>query len=189
MQPESITQPDRPLPASYWVEPGRFLAGEYPGRPNSLHMRQRAHALLRFGFDVFIDLTRPDEREPYYSALQEHAAHYGLTVSHQRFAIGDLGLPTVQSMVRILDAIDNALVDGHNVYLHCWAGVGRTGTTVGCYLVRHGRSGEQALAQLARLYGTSLQSQYYRQVPETKEQVDFIRNWGRGDTKGPARLT
>jgi hypothetical protein len=184
-----MKQPDRPLPASYWVEPGRFLAGEYPGRPNSLHMRQRAHALLRYGLDVFIDLTRPDEREPYLPALQEYAGQYGLTVSHQRFAIGDLGLPSVQGMVRILDAIDSALADGHNVYLHCWAGVGRTGTVVGCYLVRHGRSSEQALAQLARLYSNSLQSRYYHQSPETKEQFDFIRKWGRGDSKGRARIT
>jgi hypothetical protein len=184
-----MKQSERPLPASYWVKPGRFLAGEYPGRPNSLHMRQRAHALLGAGFDVFVDLTRPDEREPYFPALQQKASRYGLTLSHQRFAIGDLGLPTVEGMVRILDAIDTALVDGRNVYLHCWAGVGRTGTAVGCYLVRHGRSGEQALNHLARLYSTSLQSHYYRRSPETQEQVDFIRNWGRGKFNGPARIT
>lgn len=184
-----MNAPDRPLPASYWVEPGRFLAGEYPGRPNTLHMRQRAHALLRAGFDVFIDLTRPDEREPYYSSLLEHAGRYGLNVSHQRFAIGDLGLPTVEGMVRILDAVDAALADGHNVYLHCWAGVGRTGTAVGCYLVRHGRSGEQALAHLARLYSTSLQSRYYHRSPETSEQVEFIRRWGRAKGNGPTPVT
>ena len=28
--------------------------------------------------------------------------------------------------------------DGRKVYVHCWGGVGRTGTVVGCYLVRQG---------------------------------------------------
>ena len=31
------------------------------------------------------------------------------------------------------------------MYLHCWGGVGRTGTVVGCWLVRHGRTGDEAL--------------------------------------------
>ena len=35
--------------------------------------------------------------------------------------------------------------------MHCWGGVGRTGTTVGCWLVRHGRSGTEALAELRRV--------------------------------------
>ena len=183
-----MNSPERPLPASYWVDPGRFLAGEYPGRLNPLHLRQRAHALLQAGFESYIDLTRPNEREPYFPALQEHAGRYGLSVTHQRFSIGDLGLPTIENMVRILDAIDTALADGRRVYLHCWAGVGRTGTTVGCYLVRHGMRGKQALTHLRRLYSTSLQSRYYPRSPETDEQVQFILDWGRGESKGPARI-
>ena len=35
------------------------------------------------------------------------------------------------------------------VYVHCWGGIGRTGTTVGCWFVRHGRTGDQALAEIA----------------------------------------
>ena len=32
-------------------------------------------------------------------------------------------------MQEILDAVDRALAAGRNVYLHCWGGIGRTGTT------------------------------------------------------------
>ena len=38
----------------------------------------------------------------------------------------------------ILDEIDGAILNGKTVYVHCLGGIGRTGTVVGCYLVRHG---------------------------------------------------
>ena len=65
--------------------------------------------------------------------------------------IHDVSTPTQAQMARILDAIDAALAVGHAVYLHCYGGIGRTGTVVGCYLVRHGMDGEEALAEIARL--------------------------------------
>lgn len=34
-----------------------------------------------------------------------------------------------------------ALAAGQTVYVHCYGGIGRTGTVVGCWLVRHGLSG------------------------------------------------
>ena len=52
-------------------------------------------------------------------------------------------------MRSILDAIDAAVSQGRRVYVHCRAGIGRTGTVVGCYLVRHGMSGPQAIAQIS----------------------------------------
>lgn len=168
---------ERPFPASYWVEPGQFLAGEYPGRPNPLALRQRVIALLRAGFDTFIDLTNPNEREPYVPTLLEESRYYDLAVSHQRFPVGDFGLPTQPQMNAILQAIENALAQKRKVYLHCWAGVGRTGTTVGCYLVERGMSGEQALARLAELFQTAEQSLYFAASPETHAQVNFVLQW------------
>ena len=52
--------------------------------------------------------------------------------------IEDLSVPTLADMERILGAIDDELAAGRAVYLHCWGGIGRTGTVVGCYLVRQG---------------------------------------------------
>src|SRR3712207_6971239 len=39
--------------------------------------------------------------------------------------------------------------EGGLPYVHCWGGIGRTGTVVGCYLVEHGMDGEQAIAAIA----------------------------------------
>lgn len=172
-----MTQLPTPLPESYWVIPGRFLAGEYPGLGSEFQARRRLTALLLAGIDTFINLTWPNELPPYEDLLHEEARLLEKEVTCLRFPILDFGLPTPQEMTRTLDAIDSALADGRNLYLHCWGGVGRTGTTVGCYLVRHGMNGEQALQHLASLYRVAAQSQRHPRSPETPAQADFVRAW------------
>lgn len=172
-----MTEPKRPISESYWVEPGRFLAGEYPGQYTTESTRQRIDALLEAGFDTFIDLTRPNETIPYYRILLEESKIYEVNVNRHNFPIGDFGLPTPEAMTSILNTIDEALQNGRKVYLHCWGGIGRTGTTVGCYLVRRGRSGKEALKQLADWWRTVPKSQIHQRSPETYEQAQFILNW------------
>jgi len=169
--------PELPIPESYWVLPGRFLAGEYPGQFNTEKARRCIDAFLSGGFNSFIDLTSPGELPPYESILKEQALRYGRGIQYLRFSIGDFGLPTHAGMTATLNAIDSALDAKGKVYLHCWAGVGRTGTAVGCYLVRHGRTGQQALRQLAEWWRDVPKSKRHPRSPETDEQVKFILNW------------
>ena len=170
---------ERPIPESYWVEPNKLLAGEYPGLYTAESTRQRVDTLLEAGFNTFIDLTRPNETIPYFRILFEEAHIYEMEVEHHNFPIGDFGLPTPETMKSILDTIDASLQSGRKIYLHCWGGIGRTGTTVGCYLVRRGRTGEEALRQLAEWRKTVPKSQIHFHSPETNEQVEFIRNWAK----------
>ena len=169
----------RPIPESYWVEPGRLLAGEYPAQFDIELTRKRIDALLEAGFNTFIDLTKPHETIAYLHILLEEARLYEVEVKHQRFPIGDFGLPTTQQMIHILDSLEEELQNGRKIYLHCWGGIGRTGTTVGCYLVRHGKTGEEALQQLAEWWQTVPKSRIHVQSPETQEQARFIRNWSK----------
>lgn len=166
-----------PIPESYWVLPGRFLAGEYPGGFNRERVRQRMKALLEAKLDTFINLTGPDELPPYLPILLEEAKAHHRQVEAINLPIRDFGLPTHEEMVIILNHIDTTLKKGSNVYLHCWGGIGRTGTTVGCYLVRHGMTGEQALTQLAKWWETDPRRTWYPRTPETDEQFKFVREW------------
>ena len=62
-------------------------------------------------------------------------------------------------------------------YLHCMGGIGRTGVTVGCHLIRHGMEPAQALLHLRALYQSAAQSLLTPNSPESDEQVRFILNW------------
>jgi len=167
----------RPISDSYWVEPGRLLAGEYPGKFDQEVTRQRLDAFFEAGFDTFIDLTQSGEIVEYLPILREEAKLYDVEVHHQRFAIGDFGLPTPEMMKSILDTIDENVQAGRRIYLHCWGGIGRTGTTVGCYLVRRGSNGQEALQQLADWWQSVPKSHIHPHSPETLEQMNFILNW------------
>lgn len=173
----------RPISESYWVEPGRLLAGEYPGTFEEELTRQRLDALIEARFDTFIDLTKPNETVPYTSILLEEARVYDVQAAHQRFPIGDFGLPTPNLMNAILDRIEERLEARRRIYLHCWGGIGRTGMTVGCYLVRQGKTANEALDQLSTWWRTVPKSQHHPHSPETPEQVDFIRTWAQHDHK------
>src|ERR1051325_4716039 len=108
---------ERPILESYWVEPDRLLAGEYPARADIEITRQRLDALIQAGFNTFIDLTRDNETIPYLPTLREEAKLYDVQVEHLRFAIGDFGLPTPELMQAILDTIDTSLQAGRKIYL------------------------------------------------------------------------
>jgi hypothetical protein len=169
---------DKPIPESYWVLPGQFLAGGYPTlRLDEFATRRRLTAFLNAGFDTFIDLTCVGERPPYFSILSEEAGYDGREVRHRRFSFPDFHVPSHEMMVATLDTIDKALAEGSKVYLHCVGGIGRTGTTIGCYLVRHGMKPTEALHHLRELYHSASQSLLAPHSPESDEQIKLILDW------------
>ena len=72
----------KPIENCYWVIPGQFLAGEYPGDIDKESSRVKINDLIRSGITAFIDLTEKNEGLLPYSGLLE-------TASHQRFPIKD----------------------------------------------------------------------------------------------------
>jgi len=172
---------NRPLPDSYWVMTGALgdgylLAGEYPGARRPEAARRKLTSLLEAGITYFIDLTtEADGLRAYTALLEDVAGQQGIDAGYRRLPIPDLGVPTVAEMVVILDAIDAALADEQVVYVHCWGGIGRTGTVVGCYLVRHGRTPEEALRALQKWRRDTPNG--WRASPETEAQREMIAAW------------
>ena len=65
-----------PIEDSYWIEPGKLLAGEYPGARDEGEARHKLRRLLDAGITLFIDLTEAGEYglKPYASLLPGEAA-------------------------------------------------------------------------------------------------------------------
>jgi hypothetical protein len=169
---------NKPIPESYWVLPGHFLAGEYPTlRDDESGSQLRLIAFLNAGFDTFLDLTCEGERMPYITFLKKQTGFDGHEVHHRRFSFLDFHVPSHERMVVVLDEIDSALAEGRKVYLHCVGGIGRTGTTVGCHFIRHGLKPGQALLHLNELYKSAAQSLLAPNSPESIEQINFILGW------------
>lgn len=169
----------RPVPISnsYWLPGERILAGEYPGAQDPRATEARLEQFLDAGVTSFIDLTSPGELAPYEPVLRQLASRRGLDARYHRMPIGDLSVPSPEHMCRILDLIESEHTAGRTVYVHCWGGVGRTGTVVGCRLVRDGLDGKAALAKLAELWRTVEKCDWCPDSPETDEQRAFVRNW------------
>ena len=167
-----------PTPNSYWVIPDHLLAGEHPGI-KAQKARETVQQLLAARVTVFIDLTRPGEAYDYENLLGQEAAKLRYLVAYYQMPIKDEGIPKPQEMVEILNMIDTAVSVGRKVYLHSLQGRGRAGTVIGCYLVRHGMSGQAALQEITRLR-RSLGVGSPESSPHTVTQQQLVLGWREG---------
>lgn len=165
------------LPDAYWALPGKLLAGPYPCSADLDTANRRVAALLEYGVQHIVDLTEPGEYNlrPYWPLLTVQAEATDRKITRRQWPIPDLGTPTRTQMRAILDDLDSTLQSGCVVYVHCFGGIGRTGTVVGCYLVNQGMSGDAALETIAQLRQPLPKG--YRPSPETAAQRALVRTW------------
>jgi hypothetical protein len=163
----------RPHGNCYWVLPGRLLAGEHPGLLGAQALPERLIALQAAGIQRFIDLTAPADPVPVYQPFPVG----GQAAQRECHPITDFGVPTVPGMQAILDSIRQGLAQGEQMYLHCKAGIGRTGTVVACILVDHGFTAEEALALLQRKWQSVDKLDAEPLTPETDAQRAFVLGW------------
>lgn len=162
---------NRPLPNSYWVIPGRLLAGEYPIGSDYTDARARLARFRESGINHFIDLTEPGEMPAYRHLLPVHTRYHNSPIA-------DTCLPaSVSQVLDLLSCIRAAMEAKHRVYVHCRAGIGRTGLVVGCYLADEAGNGKSALKDLNQLWQQSERAKSWPTVPQTSEQADYIKRW------------
>ena len=174
-----------PYERSYWVLPNKLLAGEIPSSKTESRKIEKINNLLDCNIDVIINLMEEVEKnfsdevlEDYSITLYKEAAKKNKKIEMLRYVIKDLNIPTESFMVEILNKIDQQIALGKKVYVHCWGGVGRTGTVIGCYLVRHGfAEPDKVIDTINYLKRTTNIAQ--RSSPETEEQCQFALNWSR----------
>jgi hypothetical protein len=181
--PDSVPTP---LRSTYWVVPNQFLAGEYPGEVESALTEKKLRALLGAGVRTFVDLTDEDEINEdakvipaYRSILRQVAELESIQITYANIPIEDRGVPSPWTLRCILDVIERSISDENPVFVHCWAGRGRTGTVVGCYLKRHGLAEDkdviQKLAKLRKDVPNAKETS-----PHPPEQIRMVVSWKKG---------
>ncbi len=163
-----------PLPNSYWIEPGKLLGGEHPCGETDNETRERLQMLLGAGVTSFVDLTEEGEMTEYQPLLQQLDER----VRYWRIPVLDHGVPdSAAHMTEIIDVIAAELSGQHLVYVHCRAGIGRTGMAAACHLIASGQDNEAALESLQTLWKQSARSRRWPRAPETEAQVQFVKAW------------
>jgi hypothetical protein len=176
---DATGSPPRPNGNTYWVVPHEFLAGEYPGDKDPAKAKKKINQFFAAGIRHFVDLTEVrDQLAPYESILFEEARNSSINVTYQRFPILDNSVPRdSEHLAEILFTIDRRIREEGVVYLHCWGGVGRTGLVVACWLQEHGRTPDDALAELSAKWKTVEKIHRKPESPETQTQVSWIKSW------------
>jgi protein-tyrosine phosphatase len=147
------------------IEPGRLIAGRHPCAWGSENASAEVAELAAAGVTLFLDLTQSGELEPYASHVEPPARYVNRPIR-------DFSIPARDALVATLDEIDAEIDSGGLVYVHCWAGCGRTGVVVGTWLVRHGVAPNEALRRIADARGLG--------CPQTLEQRVYVLDWRRG---------
>ena len=171
-----------PIDRSYWVEPGLFLAGAFPGHPDPEQATARIRAFLSAGIRTFVNLMFEYETDhdqnlfvPYAPTVEREAARMGIEAHCHRYRIRDVSTPSIELMDEIQATLRESFARNAPVYVHCWGGKGRTGQVVGIYLIEQGLATSEDFVQVIaelREADTGV-----GESPETLEQIDFVTRY------------
>ena len=166
-----------PFERSYWIIPGKLLAGEYPASINTTETKKKLDGLVATGIKTVISLTEAHEKNYDGIKLYDYTAHLASEgIETYRKPIKDLSVPTKDEMDEIISIIDKSLNENKPVYFHCWGGVGRTGTVLGCYLLHTQMATKKNVLDFI-IYLKRSTSISHRESPETEEQRRFILDY------------
>lgn len=186
--PDDPRRPDAPPGESWWVEEPRLLAGPYPGHATRERAEQKLEAFLDAGITLFVDLTEHGEGPPLHpyepllrriarqrSRAARAAGREAPRIGYVRLPVEDMTAPPAWQLHATLRVIEEALAADEHVYVHCWGGVGRTGTVIAARLVEQGRDGGRAIEDLAALRRRAPRAG--RPSPEAQSQRALVANW------------
>ena len=157
----------------HWIgldSPGRLGISRKPdgGEALDADMAQLAHGMV----DHVVSLLEPAEAAEFGLADEGSAAERN-GIGFYNFPITDHGVPAdAVHYRRAASAIAGRLGAGQAIVIHCRAGLGRAPSLAIAALIESGVNPDEAILRVGRARG--------RPVPETDEQLAFIREFAAG---------
>jgi len=153
------------VPASALGTPGRLgltcAPGLWePGRGFDSDLRLQGDLTeLVNGYDTRVLVTLLERREAAeVGDLRREARRAGLAWVH--FPIPDMWIPSdLIATQQLVHRILRALAAGQNVVIHCWAGLGRTGTIAATCLIARGMEPARAMRVVRAARSGAIQSE------------------------------
>lgn len=162
--PPGVVPASRGPNGFHWLLPGRLAGCPMPGAVLPL---EHDLALLRtVGVTVLINMTERPMTQAAIPAAGLRTLHMG---------VEDRNAPPLMWMKMLLVRIERLLAQGEVVAVHCLAGLGRTGTVLGAWLVREGLTAEEALRRLRAIEPGFVQSPVQEQLLHELEENLLIR--------------
>jgi atypical dual specificity phosphatase len=123
----------------YWVVDGTLAGSSRPGGLRDAHLAEDLETLRAYGIGAIVSMTE--------TPIDQLAVErWGMRYSH--IPVVDFTAPSVLQMLDALAAIDEAHAEGRAVLVHCAAGQGRSATILCSWLIRQGKTADEAVGQL-----------------------------------------
>jgi len=131
-----------PTDTSNWVVKGLVLCGEYPGKSDDRVHVNTLTTFMRIGITTYVclqeelELVKLSHFRPYFDDYHKMVAQEGKNMAYfLQFPIEDGGEASNDSeLLAFVEGLVGRIKTGEKLYIHCWAGRGRTGIVVACLL-------------------------------------------------------
>lgn len=161
---ESFVPESRGPKGFRWLIPGKLAGCPMPGAVAPLE--HDLELLRNVGVTILVNLT---ERPMTQTAIPA----FGLRTIHMK--VEDRDAPPLLWMKLLLAQVDKFIQQGEVIAVHCFAGLGRTGTVLGAWLVKEGLTADEALRRLRLIEPGFVQSTVQEELLHELETNLLIR--------------
>jgi len=126
-------------------------------------------ALRREGVDILVSLLTHEE-ELELGLIHERSACADAQIEFRQFSIPDRQTPLDRKAFRqFMEGLYQEILKGRSIAAHCRAGIGRSSLLLASLLSFQGYPAEESFTMISKARGL--------QVPDTPEQVDWVRQF------------
>ena len=140
-------------------------------KPSSEWLSEDARYFSSMGISKVVSLLETSE-EYELGLAKEREVMEAQGIEFFNFQIKDRGLPKLAPFCELINNLYQELLNGKSIAIHCRAGIGRTGITASCLVIKDKISSQQAIDMVSAARGVP--------IPDTQEQYDFICDYEHG---------